>query len=96
MCFQESSTDDMPTLVTSEVDRVLEGALEMATLSLQPKLAMGFVLVEDYEKIIITLPPSLSQSESGATKALTVSQAMMRPQLSKYPAMYTASVVVCS
>lgn len=61
MCFQESSTHDMPALVTSEVDRVLEGALEMATLSLQPKLAMGCVLVEDYEKMIITLPTSLSQ-----------------------------------
>lgn len=61
MCFQESSTDDMSTLATSEVDRVLDGAMERATLSLQPRLAMGCVLVDDYEKIVITLLTSLSQ-----------------------------------
>jgi hypothetical protein len=45
--------------------------------------------------VLTTLPPSLPQEKSGATKALAVSQAMMAPQLSKHPALYTPSVV-CS
>ena len=67
MCFHESFDEmsDMCTLATSEIhgDRVFEGASEMATLSLQPKLAVGYVLVEEdcEQEVLVTLPPSVRE-----------------------------------